>query len=76
MKKQRWLVELAGDGSHDSFIVDGDIKKLIKVVNKEMCDDFSEEILDKNDDYWDMYGVLNIELEQAYLRIIPIRRLK
>lgn len=71
---KKWFVELAGDGSLDSFIVEGDLEKLIEVVNKESGYDFSEEIKDEGELYTDMYGVITIELEQAYIRICPIVR--
>lgn len=71
---KKWFVELAGDGSLDSFVVEGDLENLIKVVNKEMGEDWSEEIIDADEIYTDMYGVITIELEQAYLRICPIIR--
>ncbi len=67
-----WLVELAGDGAHDSFTVDGDIDNVKDALKKEDAGEYADDV--GNEDHWDMYGVCCLDLEQGYIRITPIRR--
>lgn len=68
---KRWLVELAGDGAHWSFVVNGDLEAVKKELTEQDSGEFNNDLDDE--DLWDMYGVFQLDLEQAYMRVTPIR---
>jgi hypothetical protein len=72
MEVRNWLLELGGDGSMDSVVINGDLDAVRKAFKKEHIPEYIEDLDEEN--YWDMYGVFYMDLEQSYIRLSPIHR--
>lgn len=67
-----WLVEFSADGSHDSFLVKGGLEDVANAFKREQADEYIEELMDV-EHYWTESGFY-LDLEQAYIRVTPVRR--
>jgi hypothetical protein len=69
----KWLIELAGDGAHDSFIVEGDLHQVQWALENNHAEEYAKDLFESEN--WDMYGIFCLDLEQVYICITPIRRI-